>query len=74
MITNENLLYSQELLIMFCGDLNGKGIQKGGGDMCKHIADSLHWTVLSHVRLFATPCTGPPGFSLHGISHARLLE
>lgn len=51
MITNENLLYSQELLIMLCGDLNGKGIQKGGGgeDMCKHIADSLHWTVLSHV-------------------------
>ena len=43
---------AQELLIMLCGDLNGKGIQKvggGGEDMCKHIADSLHWTVLSRV-------------------------
>ena len=68
---------AQELLIMLCGDLNGKGIQKGGlgeGYIYKHIADSLHWTVLSRVRLLATPCSGPPGFSLHGISHARLLE
>ena len=31
--------------------------------------------LLSHVRLFATPWTvAPPGFSVHGISQARILE
>ena len=37
------MLYSIELYSMFCGDLNGKEIQKGG-DICMHIADSLCYT------------------------------
>ena len=28
---------------------------------------------LSHVRLFVTPQTSPPGFSMHGILQARIL-
>ena len=38
-ITNENLLFSIGNST-FCGDLNGKEIQKRG-DVCKHRADSL---------------------------------
>ena len=31
--------------------------------------------VLSHVQLFCDPVDcGPPGFSVHGISQARILE
>ena len=30
--------------------------------------------VLSHVWLFANPWTSPPGFSVHGIFHAGILE
>ena len=46
-ITNENLLHPGNS--MFCGDLNGKGIQKRG-DICISSVQSL-----SHVPLFATP-------------------
>ena len=35
---------AQGTLLMLCGDINGKEIQKGG-DICIHIADSLCCTV-----------------------------
>ena len=35
---------------MFCGDLNGKEIQKRG-DMCIHIADSLRRTAETNTTL-----------------------
>ena len=34
----------------------------------------MHVQLLSHVWLFATPQTSPPGSSVHGISQARILE
>ena len=39
-ITNENRLYSTGKSSVFCGELNGKEIQKRRG-ICIHIADSL---------------------------------
>ena len=34
----------QELYLMYCGDLNGKDVQKGR-DVCLHMADSFCCTV-----------------------------
>ena len=48
-ITNENLLYSTGNSVL-CGDLNGKEIQKRG-DICIHIADSLHCTAETDTTL-----------------------
>ena len=47
-------------------------------DLCRFLteeSDSLCWTVLSCVRLFATPWTvALPDSSVHGILQARMLE
>ena len=57
---------------MFCGDLNGKEIQKKG-DIFKHIADSLCCTEETNTTLYSncTPIKKEmlPQFSLfHGFS------
>ena len=39
-----------ELYFMYCGDLDGKEVQKGG-DICIHMADSFFCTVKTNTTL-----------------------
>ena len=80
-ITSKDLLLDRELFFMFCGSLDGRGVQ-GRMDTCICLAESLCWApenitallmsyaclhVFSCVQLFATPWTvAPPASSVHG--------
>ena len=69
---------------LFCGQSAMDGLASPLCCCVEDVAELDHgrgWTepvvvvVLSHVRVFETPWTcSPPGFSIHGIFHARMLE